>query len=177
MNYKFISFLIPIWFLSSCGENKKAPPPTLVDKIKTAESKLDVTKPLNKSNLELLIGLYTKFADSLPNNPKSQMYLVKTADFYGALNMQQQKCELYKSILAKYPTSKDADMITYLLASAYDSDLNNRVEAKKYYNLFIEKFPNSPYINDAKSRLTTIDSLSFNQLQDMIIHNELQKSE
>jgi outer membrane protein assembly factor BamD (BamD/ComL family) len=171
-----ISIVVYLFALASCGEKKKGKTLSLADKIKTAEAKIDVNKPIDRKNLLLLTDLYNKYVDSLPKDPKSPVYLIKAGDFYGTLQMQDKKCDQYKNLLTKYPDFKDADMVMYLLASAYDSDLNNRTEAKKYYQLYVEKYPNSIYVGDAKSRLTTIDSLSFKELEDMIIHRELEGS-
>jgi outer membrane protein assembly factor BamD (BamD/ComL family) len=169
-------YLVITLVLTGCGEKKKTESIDLGTQIKTAESKIDINKPIDKKNLLLLANLYNKFVDSLPKDPKSPVYLIKAGDFYGTLQMQDKKCEQYKNLLNKYPDFKDADMVMYLLASAYDSDLNNRTEAKKYYELYIEKYPNSIYVGDAKSRLTTIDSLSFKDLENMIIRKELEQS-
>lgn len=175
---QFSLIVLGLAFAIGCGGSKKEETKkiNLTGEIKKAEAKNDINKPLNKENLLLLIDLYKQFADSLPKDPKSPVYMLRSCDFYGTLQMQKEKCELYRTILEKYPDFKDADMVMYLLASAYDSDLNNRVDAKKYYEAYIEKYPNSIYVPDAKARLTTIDSLSFKELQDMIIHQELDKS-
>lgn len=176
MRNKIYSIALALFIFVSCGE-KKTTSPTLSEKIKKSESKIDVNKPLDKKNLMVLIDLYKRFVDSLPKNPRSPVYLIKTGDFYGTLQMHQKKCDVYKELLEKYPNFKDADMVMYLLASALDSDLNNRIEAKKYYQLYIEKYSSSTYVEDAKSRLLTIDSLSFKELENMIIHKELEQTQ
>ncbi|HLP11359.1 MAG TPA: hypothetical protein VK177_05445, partial [Flavobacteriales bacterium] len=140
---------------------------------KTAESKLSATNP-SKSQLLDLISLYTQHADSFPKDKMSPVYLVKAGDFYGSVNLPHEKCNMYKKAVEMYPDFKDADMVQYLYASSLDSDLDNRVEAKKQYELFIQKFPASPYVEDAKARLTTIDSLTFKELQDKIIHQQIE---
>ncbi|HYG52156.1 MAG TPA: outer membrane protein assembly factor BamD [Flavobacteriales bacterium] len=163
-------------FAVSCGTkestHKIAKAIPLKKQIKTAESKLSGNNP-SKSQLLDLISLYRQYADSFPNDKRSPVYLIKAGDFYGNVNLPHEKCAMYKKVVDLYPDFKDADMVLYLYASTLDSDLDNRAEAKKQYELFVQKFPQSPYAQDAIARLTTIDSLSFNELQEKIIRQQL----
>ncbi len=180
MHSKFL-ILASLFLVIGCSEKKADETKkisSIADKIAEREKKIDFKKPLVKNEIIPLIDLYQHYADSLPNNEKSPEYLLKASDYYNALGMHPQKIHLYKKIIDKFPKFKDADMVLYLYASALDSDFDERKTAKKYYTEYIEKYPNSPYVNDAKSRLETIDSLSFKQLTDMIIegaNNEKEK--
>lgn len=165
--------------LAACGgeakkdkEVKKAP--SLNEKISVLEKKMTPEKPLAKAEGMLLINWYTSFADSLPKDEKSPEYLMKASDLYGFYGSKSEQCHLYLKIYETYPEWKDADMALYLYASALDSEFDKREEAKKYYQLYVEKYTNGPYINDAKARLETIDELSFKQLEEKLFSNPAQ---
>jgi outer membrane protein assembly factor BamD (BamD/ComL family) len=168
------------FFITSCGNKKNSPHKAeneipLKEQIKTAESTLSPTNP-SKAQLLDLISLYKQYVDSFPKDKLSPTYLIKAGDFYGTINLPNEKGNMYKKAIELYPGFKDADMVQYLYASTLDSDLNKRVEAKKQYELLLEKFPRSIYAADAKERLMTIDSLSFKQLEDKIIREQMQPS-
>lgn len=151
--------------LASCGGKKEQK--DLGTQIEQAEKKLDMRNP-SPAQLNHLAGLYTRYADSLPQDKNAPVYLMKASDLYHTQGNYARTCQLYKIIIEKYPDFKDLDMVMYLYASSLDSELDDRAEAKKQYQLYLEKFPKSPYVEDARARLTTIDSLSFKQLQDRI---------
>lgn len=171
----FIPFILGI-MLVACGEKKAEQESIatgnnqLAEKIKAEEATLDMNKP-QPQKMEALIQLYKRYADSLPKDPASPVYLMKAGDLYHAQGQHAMKCQMYRTIIDKFPDFKDMDMTMYLYASALDSDLDQRSEAKKYYQLYVEKFPKSIYAGEAQSRLTTIDSLSFRQLEERIIKN------
>lgn len=184
MSAKFYSVLILFAILASCGTKKKEetnphvqPAKPLTEQIQVAEKKIDINKPLVKNDILALIGLYEHYADSLPKDPKSPEYLLKSSDYYSALGMHSQKCHLYRKIIKNFPDFKDIDMVQYLYASSLDSDFDERKLAKTEYETYIQKYPNSIYVNDAKARLETIDNLTFTELQEKIISGELNKKE
>ena len=165
-----------------CGEQKKkenATKPalkTLVQKIAEAEKNINPNEPIDRTIALNLANMYQHFADSLPKDIKAPIYLLKASDYYSSVNMHSQKCHIYRNIIENYPNFKDVDMVQYLYASSLDSDFDERAEAKKQYQIYLDKYPNSTYVNDAKSRLESIDKLSFKELQEKIIKGELNTS-
>lgn len=174
-----LSSLIAVFSCNSNKENdttKTKVQAVTLDQIKAEEKKIDIQKP-NKDQVIALTSLMQRYVDSLPKDKKSPILLVKISDYYHALNMLPQKARIYKRIIDNYPDFKDVDMITYLYALELDREFNLRDDAKKFYQLYIEKYPDSDYINDAKSRLKTIDSLTFKELEELIVSGKLNLTE
>lgn len=163
---------------ASCGGNKQDDNQngsSLGSKIETAERNLNPEKP-DPSQINNLLVMYTHYADSLPKDSLSPVYLMKAADLYHFQGKYVLKCQMYQRIIERYPSFRDLDMVMYLYAFSMDSELNQREKAKAQYLEYVEKFPQSQYIPDAKSRLETIDSLSFKELEDRITNELLKKA-
>ena len=162
---KILVVLAAVLSLASCGRKKD-----LGQQIEQAEKQMGVDHP-SPAQLDRLANLYTRYADSLPKDQKSPVYLVKASDIYHSRGNFVKTCQLYKKVIDEYPHFKDLDMVMYLYAFSLDSELDDRTAAKQQYESYLQKFPKSQYVADAKTRLSTIDSLSFKQLQDKIIQN------
>lgn len=174
--FLFLSFAA---LLAACGgsnkTNNSTPSFDLGARIEAREKTLDMNQP-NPAAVNELIGLYVRYADSLPEDKKSPVYLLKASDLYHIQGKYALKCEIYQKIISKFPNFKDLDMVMYLYASSLDSELDMRPRAKEQYQAYIETFPKSQYVTDARERLKTIDTLSFKQLEEHITKLILQKS-
>lgn len=120
-----------------------------------------------------MIGLYQDFANLYPDEKETPRYLYLAADIAGAINKPKIKVDNYKRILEKYPNYKGKDNVVYLLAFTLDAELNFRDEARKYYEETVKTGADTNLVRDAKIRLETIDSLTFDQLQEKIISGQL----
>lgn len=163
--------------IASCGGGNPSGEKTqastdLPSSISSAEKKLDMANP-DPAKINALLKMYVRYADSLPKDKRSPVYLVRASDLYHAQGQYTLKCQMYEKVMNQYPDFKDLDMVMYLYALSLDSELNMREKAKTGYQQYIEKFPKSQYVPDAQARLSTIDSLSFSELQDRITENAL----
>jgi outer membrane protein assembly factor BamD (BamD/ComL family) len=64
--------------------------------------------------------------------------------------------ENFKIILEKYPKGETTAQSTFMLGFIYANSLENLEEAKKYYSLFIEKYPNHDLADDAQYELNNL---------------------
>jgi len=95
--------------------------------------------------------------------PKSSImaaYAYYTQDYYG-----DAEAEL-KRFLRVYPRYRDMDYVYYLLAISYyeqivdeKKDLQSLINAKEYFELLINKFPNSTYVLDSNFKLDLINDI------------------
>ena len=61
--------------------------------------------------------------------------------------------ENYKAILNHYPDGTKAANATFMIAYTYANHVKQFDEAKKYYNLFLEKYPEHELASSAKYEL------------------------
>jgi TolA-binding protein len=64
--------------------------------------------------------------------------------------------ENFKIILEKFPQGETTPQSTFMLGFIYANSLENYEEAKKYYTLFIEKYPNDDLADDAQYELNNL---------------------
>jgi tetratricopeptide (TPR) repeat protein len=94
---------------------------------------------------------------------------MKAADIATAINKPLVKEKNYKRILEKYPDYPKTEIVTYLLAFTLDADLNDREQAKGYYQKIIDTAKDTNFVRDAKIRMSNIDSLTYDQFIEKII--------
>ena len=64
--------------------------------------------------------------------------------------------ETFNKILEYYPDGENTPKATFMIGFIYANDLNNLDEAKKYYTLFLEKYPEHDLADDAEYELKTL---------------------
>ncbi len=95
--------------------------------------------------------------------PKSSLmasYSYYTQDYYSDAIAELQR------FIKIYPKNKNLDYVYYLLAVCYyeqivdeTKDLQSIIEAQRYFNLVINKYPNTEYALDADFKLGLIDDI------------------
>ncbi|HRE74501.1 MAG TPA: hypothetical protein PK637_06150 [Flavobacteriales bacterium] len=159
----------------ACGSGNEPEARTeekLRQEIKAMEDSLfGSTAAFNKEAAEKMIALYMDFANEFPKAKEAPDYLLKAADVATAVNKPRIKEDCYKRIIENYPDFNRLDAVKYLLAFTLDAELNNREEAKTWYNEVIKTVKDTNFVRDSKVRMNTIDSLNYDQFIEMIISN------
>lgn len=175
---KKITFILSLTiFFFACGnenntDEREAKPLTQEEflvEIKAMEKSLFSSMTMNKDSAEKMIALYNDYARNFPEAKEAPDYLYKAADVAGSLNKPKIKVENYKTILEKYPDWSGSGQVHYLLAFTLDAELNQREEAKKYYLDVIANGKDTNFVRDSRYRMTTIDSLTYDEFIDFII--------
>ena len=68
----------------------------------------------------------------------------------------QKGVEYYKKVFDEYPESPEAPNALFMAGFLLANELNDLETARSYYQLFIEKFPQSDLYDDAKSELDNL---------------------
>lgn len=171
---KTILFFVTVFFLFSCGKND-------IQKsvIKEKNLNMQVLEAYNEGMTSLNEGdvLYAakKFNEAemlFPQSewaPKSALmaaYSYYVQDYYGDAILE---LERFIKLYSKY---KNLDYAYYLLAICYyeqivdeTKDAKSIFEAKKYFSIVIEDFPNTDYAMDSKFKLDLIsDTLAAKEM-------------
>jgi outer membrane protein assembly factor BamD (BamD/ComL family) len=175
-HFNLLLFFSLVFFFASCGngskENAETAKPTeegMRAEIKKMEDSLFTSNTLDPEKANAMIGKYNDFADLYPESKEAPEYLMKAADIATAINKPLVKEKNYKRILEKYPDYPKAEIVTYLLAFTLDADLNDREQAKGYYQKIIDTAKDTNFVRDAKIRMSNIDSLTYDQFIEKII--------
>jgi outer membrane protein assembly factor BamD (BamD/ComL family) len=81
--------------------------------------------------------------------------------------------ENFKIILEKFPEGETTAQATFMLGFIYANSLENLEEAKKYYTLFIEKYPDNDLADDAQYELNNLGQ----DVNDLPIFKDIESEE
>ena len=165
---RFISLIVVIFFLASCGKEIKR---EIVIKEKSLD--LQVIEVYNEG-MKALEGGDVLFAakkfneaeilfpqsDWAPNSVLMAAYAYYTQDYYADVTAEIER------FIRVYPKHKNLDYAYYLLAITYyeqivdeKKDLQSILNAKNTFQIVINKFPNTEYALDAKFKMSLIDDI------------------
>jgi outer membrane protein assembly factor BamD (BamD/ComL family) len=157
-NSRILFFLLLVLLISCQGPGQKASIQALNDSIASLEKEIfdPANEKLDKIKAVELISLYLKAAHEDPDSEKAPEYLFKAADI--SINVQSaiKTISIYDEILDQYPDYKKAPTVMFLKAFVYDDQLHDYVSAEKNYKLFLEKYPDSEFADDAEISLKNL---------------------
>jgi tetratricopeptide (TPR) repeat protein len=91
-----------------------------------------------------------------PNMPQAAEYLHRAAETARTLRNIPKAITLYDWIIEKYPNDKRGATSLFLKAFTFDNDLKDFVNAKKYYEEFLAKYPTNEFAESAKFLLENL---------------------
>ena len=94
-------------------------------------------------------------------SPYATLAELRTADVFFEKGEYEQATIEYEEFLKRHPGHEDASYATYQLARSYyrqisspDRDPTNTREALKWFDIFVDKYPDSPLVAKAEKRIT-----------------------
>lgn len=109
-----------------------------------------------KKDIKKAIVMFQDFANYFPNDPKAPQYLFQVSDFYYNTGQTKRAVATLTTIIEKYPTYDRIEAVYFTRANHVDMDLRDTTLAKRYYEEFLESYPNSQYADDAKVRMENV---------------------
>ena len=100
-----------------------------------------------------LLTLYVERAEANPGDSRSPVYLFKAAELAMNLNRTQRALDLYNRVIYTYPEYEKAPECLFLMAFIYENSLQNYGKAKELYEMFLEKYPDHDFADDAQFSL------------------------
>ncbi len=131
----------------------------LLQKIAKTEKALfsdSLASGIDKKSALALASDYQSFASRFPNDSLAPGYLFKASDILMNMNRPQQTIFIFNKIINKYPDFNKLPTCYFLRAFVYDDQLKDYKAAKKYYNEFLSKYPDSDFADDAKMLLNNL---------------------
>lgn len=135
-------------FLVACGPSsqKQSKKIAVMEKSLVEASK----GMLNKQKAIELINVYQGFASSYPADTLTPVYLFKMAELQMQAVSPQEAILSLDRIRKEYPEFRKAPECLFLKGFIYENNLNDLNKARRYYNEFLEKYPNHYFAKDAK---------------------------
>jgi len=132
----------------------------------------DTSKQINSRPMLELVKLYERFADANPDDPRSPEYLFKAADLSMNLRRSRKTLELFDKLIERYPYDVNTPTAWFLKGFVLEDQLKDYEEARKVYEEFLEKYPDSDFADDAEMSLRNLGKTpeelirEFEQLED-----------
>ena len=148
-----------ILFATACdGPQKGAESGDLKESILKQEDKVFNTgqNRLQKQDAMALVNLYVEYANENVGDSLSPEYLFRASDISMNLGRPGQTIRLFNRILAEYPDYKKAPATLFLMAFVYEDQMKDYDNARKYYELFLKKYPDSEFADDAEISLKNL---------------------
>ena len=137
----------------SCGEKMS------VEKINELESKVFAKGAvLTAENVIQLVDAYVLFAEQNPNDQQTPDFLFKALDVAVGVNAEgpQKALDIANILIEKYPDFEMTPMAMFIKGFVYENMIGDLQNAEMTYRQFIEKYPNSPMVEDVKATLENL---------------------
>ncbi len=150
---KVLLSVFVVLMMLSCGEKMS------VKEVKELESKVFAkgAKP-TKEDVIQLVDAYILFAEQNPDDVQSPDYLFRALDIAVGENVEgpQKAIDIANVLIEKYPDFEMTQMAMYLKGFVYEDMIGDLQNAEMTYRQFIEKYPNSPIVEDVKATLENL---------------------
>ncbi len=151
----FFSILLLVAVFSSCQQSEYD---QLTSQISELEKQLFEEKMgvIDKKEAANMIQYYVKFVDTYPEDEKSPEYLFKAADISINVFHSKNTIRLFDRVIKEYPNYEKAPQALFLKAFTYENYLNEMDKAQENYQLFLGKYPDHSFANDAQVSLNNL---------------------
>jgi outer membrane protein assembly factor BamD (BamD/ComL family) len=127
---------------------------------------------MQKISIFIIMMLTVSFLLSCTETKTEQEYFDLANEQYGQ-EAYADAIVNFKIILEKFPEGETTAKATFMLGFINANSLENFKEAKKYYTLFIDKYPEHDLVDDAKYELNTLGQ----DINDLPIFKDMQSGE
>ena len=130
----------------------------MLDSIAKLETELFDSGPgkVDRKKAIELINLYTGFMEEYPDDSLSPEFLYKASDISMNLKRPVETIHLFDLLLTRYPDFDKTPTTLFLKAFVYEDQMYDLERAKKYYEEFLAKYPDSEFADDAEVSLRNL---------------------
>ncbi len=113
---------------------------------------------IDKEKADTLISLYDEYVKDYPEDTISEFYLFQMSSVYANLGNCKKALECLNRMIQKYPKGKKVGAAYFFKAVYYKEICGNAEKSREAFKEYIEKFPNSFHVEDAK-RIMEMDTM------------------
>ncbi len=148
-------FSISLFMIISCTNKREK----LSNDIKQRESKLfsnGNAYNLKTPEVQGLIDKYILFANTFPEDTSAAEYIYKSADLYIGIKNYTAAAKSYDEVIKLYPSYSKMSYCIFLAGFNAENNLRDYDLAKKYYELFLLKYPKAAMADDVRFSLLNL---------------------
>lgn len=167
-------FLIATLFLIvACGENKESAATISANKAKEALEnpsglKAEIEslksffasqngKQLDKVKAVEMIEKSQQFSEVSPDDPIGASYLFTAGEVARAIGQYEEAINIFTKVESNYPKAEKAPHALFMKGFTFEENIKNKDLAKKYYQEFLEKYPEHTLAKEVKQLIEVID--------------------
>ena len=157
-NYLLL-FVLSFSMLMACGQDSEADKATLREEIKSLEKVLIENLDANKvaDTAKLVVSKSLEYAAKFPQDSLAAGYLFKAADVSNGLKDYGKAIKYWGQVWRNYPAYKKAADALFLQGFTYENALEDKDNAKVYYQDFLKRFPDHPLASQVTLSLEMMD--------------------
>lgn len=114
----------------------------------------------NRKTAERLITKSKLFIEHFPKDTSSALILFKAADVSRGLGEYGKAIQMWGTVWRDYPDFEKAPLALFLQGFTFDANLQDKVNAKNYYDQFLAKHPEHELVKQVKMLLSVIGKSS-----------------
>lgn len=151
---RYLLLFLLLLGLGACKPSKEK----LSEQITAMENRLfsPDAQGLSQASVDSLIASYESYASRFPDDAGTPDYLFKAAGIAMNTGNGARAIELYDRLMAGYAAHPKAELALFFKGYVQENLMKNLEQAKETYLLFIEKFPDNEFADDARA---SIDNL------------------
>jgi len=152
--FSFLPIILFVLLLPACkpGYDK------VTGQMKAMENRLygPGTTSFDKVKGDSLMTLYQKFIDRFPKDTLTPSVVFKMANLAVNLGHADTAILFFDRYIKDYPEGPKAEVCLFFKAFVYENNLQDFDKAKELYLLFLEKYPDSEFADDAQVALNNL---------------------
>lgn len=130
---------------------------TTADRIAELEAQLQKSGGVMTQELgEELVSNYCGYATNNPTDSLSPEYLFKALDVSLNLNNPQRTISIADRLRKEFPQYSKTPLAMFLKGFVYETQYGNTEAARKAYEEFIQIYPDSEFVGDAKASIENL---------------------
>ena len=150
---KIIYSIVGLVVMASCSQNPNNAKQKQQENITQIENFVDSvrkTRPVTPDEMYNLINNYWQYYTENPTDSLSPVFLYRAAESSLYINQGLKAISYLKRIETEFPTFKNLSNVLFLIGFTYENNEKSYDAARKYYELFLEKYPDHALANDTK---------------------------
>ena len=127
-----------------------------IQKLETQLKEDGKTGKTDSTKVKQLLGEYMAYAKAFPTDTTTAVYLVKSALIYQNIGNIDSAIYFYNEVYTKFPGYHKANLALFSEAFLYSNNKHDLVKAKKLYEEYLSKYPNTKMAPSAAMELRTL---------------------
>jgi outer membrane protein assembly factor BamD (BamD/ComL family) len=166
-----VSILFSLLFLLGCNGNADKERAKVTELRKTLYDKNSILA--SHEVAEKAIVEFRNFGKKFPKDSAALRFHTESAEIAWTIGQHKLSTEIFKEIMDIHPDAENMPYICIRLGSIYNDNLRDTAEAKKYFQMVLDKFPGSEFVKGAKFGLETLGMDERQQFDYMLRKNNI----